>query len=269
MLSNISRFLTYSLAALYAILGALLFFMPGQLAPVFAWKVTPFVTMTIGGWCLGNAWLAFFAARRWEWNRVYIALMYFWLFGVSELLVVYLFRAKLSLGHPIAWLYLGTLIVNTMAAIIGAFDWLRLRPTINSSAPARTTTLQLTALTGFILAVGFLGYYGCTAKIGDLGTNGGIFPEVMSVFTLRSFGVFYLSLALPPISLLRNRDLKPFLNYGFLAYGLIVSITAAAFVHIRLFDFTARPGGFLYFGAYLAVGITFLLYFRNHGTGAR
>jgi hypothetical protein len=65
MLSNVSRFLTYACALLYGILGALLFFLPAQLAPVFAWKVTAFMTITIGGWCLGNAWLAYVNARRW------------------------------------------------------------------------------------------------------------------------------------------------------------------------------------------------------------
>ena len=70
MLSNASRFVTYLLAALYAVLGSLLLIFPKQLAPVFAWKVTPFMTMTIGSWCLGNAWLAFLSARRWEWRLV-------------------------------------------------------------------------------------------------------------------------------------------------------------------------------------------------------
>ena len=46
MLSKPSRWLTYTNALLYAILGAALFFLPDQLAPVFAWKVTPFMTMT-------------------------------------------------------------------------------------------------------------------------------------------------------------------------------------------------------------------------------
>ena len=56
MLSNTSRLLTYLTGILYAILGFLLFFLPEQLAPVFAWKVTPFMAMTIGGWCIGNVW---------------------------------------------------------------------------------------------------------------------------------------------------------------------------------------------------------------------
>jgi hypothetical protein len=83
LLSKLSRLLTYLNSLLYAILGAFLFFLPEQLAPVFAWKVTAFMTMTIGGWCLGNAWLTFFAARRWEWSKIYVAMMYFWAFGIQ------------------------------------------------------------------------------------------------------------------------------------------------------------------------------------------
>ena len=128
MLSNISRWLTYICSLLYGILGILLFAFPAQLAPVFAWKVTAFMTITIGGWCLGNAWLAFINARRWEWSLVYTSLIYLWLFGIGELTVLFLFRDKLRLEHPIAWLYFITLIVNTLAAFVGVFDYLRLRP---------------------------------------------------------------------------------------------------------------------------------------------
>src|SRR5688572_4545002 len=106
MLTNLSRTLTYLTALLYAVLGTLLFVLPGQLAPLFAWKVSAFVTMTIGGWCLGNAWLAFLAARRWRWDLVYSTLLYLWLFGVLQTLVLQLFISKLQAAHPIAWLYL-------------------------------------------------------------------------------------------------------------------------------------------------------------------
>jgi hypothetical protein len=266
MLSNASRTLTYTCAVLYAVLGAFLFFLPEQLAPAFAWKVTPFITMTIGGWCLGNAWLAWISAKRWQWNFVHIALIYLWMFGIGELLVLFLFRDKLVLAHPIAWLYLITLLVNGLAAAVGVFDWLRIRPLPGSSSPSFTPR-QNTALMAFIVFVGFLGLYGCIAQIGAPGTNGGIFPELMSLFTLRSFGVFYLTLALGVVPYLWNKDLNAILHHSIASYGLIAIITAAAFAHINLFDFTARPGGLLYFGAYFAVGIPLIFVFRKYGTG--
>lgn len=266
MLSNTSRLFTYLTALLYSVIGAWLFAMPEQLTPVFAWQVTPFVTMTVGGWCLGNAWVAFFAARRWQWSQVQPAMYYLWLFGLLELGVMFVFRERLKFGHPVAGLYAGALAVNGIAALVGILDVVRLRPAIDQSG-ARTSSTQFTAVLLFLLFVGFLGYYGITAQVGDIGTNGGIFPEVMTPLTLRSFGVFYLAIALSAVPLLRNRSLQTFLSYGFLAYGLIIFITAAAFVYIGLFDFSQRPGGLAYFAAYLAVGIVFLFNFRKYGTG--
>jgi hypothetical protein len=100
-----------------------------------------------------------------------------------------------------------------------------------------------------------------------VGTNGGIFPEVMSLFTLRSFGVFYLTLALAIIPYLWNRDLNAILHHSIASYGLIFFITIAAFVYLRLFDFAARPGGLLYFAAYLGVGVPLVFAFRKYGFG--
>lgn len=267
MLSNFSRLLTYLLAALYAVLGALLFFLSESLSPVFAWKVTPFMTMTIGGWALGNAWLAWITARRWHWHLVYTALLYLWLFGLGESLVLFNFRDKLALAHPIAWLYVVTLLVNALAALVGIIDWLRIRPSLSSAGPG-FTTFQNTALVAFILFVGFLGLYGSFAQLGMSGTNGGIFPEVMSLFTLRSFGMFYLTIALAVVPFLWNKSLNAILHHSIASYGLIFFITIAAFVYLRLFDFATKPGGSLYFIAYLAVGIPLLFTFRKLGTGA-
>src|SRR5512141_2650428 len=125
MLSVTTRRLIYLLAGLYAVLGAALFILPEQLAPVFAWKVSPFMTMTIGGWCLGNAWLAFLVARRWRWELVYTSLLYLGIFGIFEAVIVIAFNDKLQLVHPIAWLYLATLLVNVAAVIVGVIEWLR------------------------------------------------------------------------------------------------------------------------------------------------
>jgi len=266
MLSNASRMLTYFNAVLYAILGGFLFFLPGQLAPVFAWKVTPFMTITIGGWCLGNAWLAWITARRWQWSLVFSALLYLWVFGIGELIVLFFFRGKLALTHPIAWLYLITLIINGIAALAGIFDWFRIRPQLDTTG-LRFSSAQSIFLVLFIVFVGFLGLYGSIAQLGSVGTNGGIFPEVMSLFTLRSFGVFYLMLALAVVPYLWNKDLNAILHHSIASYGLIVFITLAAFLYIGLFDFAAKPGGLLYFGAYLGVGIPLLFVFRKYGIG--
>ena len=264
MLSNISRWLMYLNAILYGVLGMLLFIFHTQLAPVFAWKVTAFLTMTIGGWCLGNAWLAWTTARVWKWNRVFSAVLYLWMFGIGELMVLLAFRDRLNLTHPIAWFYLSTLSVNVLTALVGIVELLRTRLASHSAGPA-LTSWQLTATGVFVLIVGFLGFYGLAAELGDVGTNGGIFPEIMSLFTLRSFGVFYLCIALAAVPYLWNPNFEALLHHAVASYGLVVFITAAAFLYIHLFDFATRPGGLLYFGAYLGVGLPLLYFFRKYG----
>lgn len=268
MLSNVSRLLTYTCAGLYGVMGLFLFFMPEQLAPIFAWKVTAFMTMTIGGWCLGNAWLAYVSARRWEWGLVYSSLIYLWMFGIGELTVLLSFREKLALAHPIALLYVVTLAVNGMTALVGVVDYLRLRPSSTHQGPEKNRG-QMIATWAFVIFVGFLGFYGLTAGSGAPGTNGGIFPEVMTPLTLRSFGTFYLVIALAVVPHLWDKSLRTILHHSIASYGLILFITLAAFAYIGLFDFAARPGGLLYFGAYLIVGIPLIFVFRQMGTGTR
>ena len=115
MHSSLSRSLTYLTTGLYALTGAVLFTLPQAMSAQFAWKVSPFVTMTIGAWCLGNAWLAWVTARRWQWSLVYSTLLYLGLFGLLETIVLILFRDKLLLAHPIAWIYLAALVMNVVA----------------------------------------------------------------------------------------------------------------------------------------------------------
>lgn len=266
MLSNGSRYLTYACAVLHGISGLLLFIFPETLAPVFAWKVTPFMVMTIGAWGLGNAWLAFINVRNWDWSLNRTSLLYLWLFGVGELLVLFAFREKLILRHPIAWLYLVTLMVNTLTAFVGTTEMIRLRPKSAPNGEILNAVQKIPAML-FVIFVGCLGIYGMTAQIGAIGTNGGIFPEIMSLFTLRSFGVFYFSLALAVVPFFWQIGHKTVLHHAFASYGLIVFITAAAFINLHLFDFSERPGGLLYFGAYLIVGIPLAFLFRKYRTG--
>lgn len=268
MLTNLSRLLTYLTALLYGILGVVLLLFPEQFAPVFAWKVSPFVTMTIGGWCLGNAWLAFLAARRWQWDLVYSALFYLGLFGLMESLVAFLFRDKLQLGHPIAWLYLVTLAVNLLMTLLMLVEYPRVWPKLTPQGAPVSTPLRALNLV-FIIFVAFLGYYGLSAKIGDFGTNGGIFPEIMSLFTLRSFGAFYFSLAFGAIPLLWARSARSYLSHGFLSTGLLIFITIAAIASLRIFDFQAHPSQTIYIGAYLVVGAVVGLLLWKYGTGTK
>jgi dolichyl-phosphate-mannose--protein O-mannosyl transferase len=119
-----------------------------------------------------------------------------------------------------------------------------------------------------VIFVGFLGLYGALAPPGSPGPMAAS-SRAMSLFTLRSFGVFYLALALGVMPLLWERNLNTFLHHGLASYGLVIIITAAALAYLRLFDFASRPGGLAYFGAYLGVGIPLFFIFRKLGTGLR
>jgi len=266
MLSPAARLLTYALAALYAALGAVLFVAPHWAAGNFAWNVSPLVAMTIGGWCLGNAWAAMVVARRWSLALVATGILYLVLFGVLEAGVLLAFSAKLKLGHWLAWLYLAALGVNLAAIAVWIADLLRLKPDIRFHG-ARFGLAGIVVGLAFTAFVGFLGLYGLFAPSGSRGLGGGIFPEVLTPFTLRAFGAFYLSIALPPLLLVWRRDVEMTLSHMYLSWGFILFITAAALVFIGQFDVAARPGQLIYIGAYLVVGTLTLIAMLRMGTG--
>lgn len=268
MPGRIARGLTYVAGVAFVLLGLPMFFASQAIAPVFAWKVSGFVTMTIGAWCLGNAWLAWITARRWRGRLVYSTMVYLGLFGIFELAVVLAFREKLVVEHPLAWLYLAALGLSAAVGVLRLLTWVPRRVGREPFGPPVTPSLR-GVMIAFVAFAGLLGVYGLAAPMGAPGTNGGIFPEVMSLFTLRSFGAFYLALALAVGLLLSEPSLPPPLHHAFASYGLILTITAAAVVHLRLFDFAARPGGLIYIGVYLVLGILGLIVFRAHGTGLR
>jgi hypothetical protein len=265
-LSSGVRVFVFVIAVLYTVLGLAMFLLPKDMAPDFAWKVTPFMTMTLGGWCLGNAWLAWAVGKRWTFSSVYPGLIYLSTFGICELLVLLWFRDKIVLDHAIAWLYLVTLIANGLLVPWLAVEYVMMRPRIDRTGP-QIGRARLIGVWAFLVFVGFLGVYGLLAQQGDPGLNRGIFPELLSPFTLRAFGAFYLSIMVGTFPLAFDWRLSAFLSHGFVSYGLILFITAAAFVYIHLFDFIDRPGGAAYFGAYLIVGVVFAIHFPRYGTG--
>ncbi|MBC7876952.1 MAG: hypothetical protein H7Y59_07250 [Anaerolineales bacterium] len=267
MLSNLSRYLTYACAILYAVLGALLFFLPESLASGFAWKVTPFMTMTIGAWCLGNAWLAYVSARRWDWQLVSTSLLYLWLFGITECVVLLLFRSKLVLSEFTGWMYFFTLGVNLITAVVGIADWLRLKPTLRAEEPQLAGLIKILPI-GAVLFTGSIGLFGLLVPLGFMGTNNKeIFPEVMTSFTLRAFASFYFSLAMAVIPLLKYPNLRLFMNHLYGASGFLLTVTAAAFAYIGLFDFAAHPVQLVYIGAYVVVAIMVGFALLKYGTG--
>src|SRR5262245_15333573 len=109
-------------------MGLVLFFGPGWSADNFLWKVSPFVAMTMGGWYVGSAVVAFEAVRVWAWPVVYARMVYLWAFGLLETVVVLLHTDKLRLNVALGWAYLLMLAVACVAAVAQIVEWARLRP---------------------------------------------------------------------------------------------------------------------------------------------
>src|SRR5262249_2472838 len=148
---------------------------------------------------------------------------------------------------------LATLAATCLFALMALIEGWRQRAKLAAVGPP-TGPLPTWLTLGFVLVVGFLGGYGLLAVEGMRGLNAGIFPEVITPFTLRAFGSFYFALAIAAIPLLWLRGLGNLLTQGFASYGLIVFITAAALVFIQQFDFVARPTQAIYLGIYFLVG---------------
>ena len=268
MLSNTSRRLTWLSAVLFAIVGLIFFFLPGYAAASFPWGVTPMLAMTIGGWSLGTAGVAWEAARDWRWPVVYPMLIYLWVFGVAETVVVIAFLDKLLVGNLLTWPYLAALAITMVGAVVGIAEWLRSRPSITPAPPERVTRIPLWArvlLLGFVTIVGVLAVGTALARPGGVSTEGGLFPEKMSLFTVRAFSAFFLAIVLAAGSLFLAKTMQAYLGLAQVGLYLIVPITVAGLLNLDKFDFAARPGGIIYLGAYIGTGLfalAILAYYR-------
>lgn len=255
MLSSVSRTLVRLSAICYLLLGAVLFLAPGWSSGQFPWNVSPFVVMTIGGWCLGNAAFAWQSARLWEWKLVYPSLIYLWLFGIFEAAVLVAFRDRVNVGSIVAYGYIATIGINVLAAVMGVIDFLRIRP--SSKADGTPVPGYVRGLIIFFtLNLSILALGGLLARAGGLSTEAGIFPEPLTLFTVRAFAAFFSAICLSALPLIWARTLTPMFSYGIAGLILIIPILIAAFVNLDKFDFSGRPGGILYVGAYI---ITFVV----------
>jgi hypothetical protein len=250
VISKLSRPLLYLLAALFGLLGAVLFIAPGWSAANFPWNISPMVAMTMGGWSLGNAYTAWHTAGRERASLVYPGLLYLTLFGVFQALVLVAFRARLVLAAPLAWPYILALVLSILAGGLGFLDWLRLRSETDVEGPPASSFVRGLAVL-FVLFVGALALIGVFAPAGSFATEGVIFPEPLTLFTLRAFAAFYGALSGSVIPLIWSRRLDPLLFQGKNGLALILTILLAAIVNLGQFDLVNRPGGLLYIGAYI------------------
>lgn len=250
MLSSTSRVLTRISALSYLLIGTVLFLAPEWSTGKFPWNVSSFVVMTIGGWCLGNAAFAWQSARVWSWPLVYPSLIYLWLFGFFEAGVMLAFRDKVHVDSLVALGYVAAIGVNVLTALVGIFDLVRLRPSAQvDGTPVPGYVRGLTIF--FTIDLSILALGGLLAAAGGLSTEGGLFPEPLTLFSVRAFAAFFAAICLSVLPLTWTRTLTPMFSYGLAGLVLVITILSAAFVNLDKFDFGGRPGGILYMSAYL------------------
>lgn len=270
-LSTASRSLTYLAAILFGLLGLVMFIAPAWGAANFAWKVSPFVTMTMGGWCLGTAVVAWESARIWRWAVVHAGLVYLWAFGLAETAVLAAFRDKLLLGGALAAPYILALAVTSLMAVVGLADWVRRWPSLHPQGVAVTPRVRF-GIVLFALGVAYLCAGGLLAGPDSPATQGAVFPEPRTLFTVRAFAVFFGAVALASATLIPAQGMDPVMFFGRTGLTLIVPILIAAFLNMDKFDLAARPGGLIYLGVYigcLLVTGSVLIYYRGREAQAQ
>jgi hypothetical protein len=250
-LSERSHLLTRVSGLAFGLLGLVFFVAPKWSAAEFPWRVTDFMAMTMGGWCLGNAFLAWVAARDWRWASVQAVLVYLWTFAAVEIAVLIWFRDLIRFEGALTWPYLVTLGLALLTAAVGVADLARLRPRTDDATGQRAPRVIRVLGVVFVILVGFLAVKGLVDPASGRTLN--VFPEALSPFTIRAFAVFYGAIAVGAIPLIFARSLTPTLTYAIGGMGLIVPITVAAFVYIGRFDFSDHPLQVIYIGAYVGV----------------
>jgi hypothetical protein len=267
VLSVRTRFLTRLAAVAFGLIGAVFFLAPGYSATNFPWNVSEFVAMTIGGWCLGTAIIAWEAARLARYPLVYPMLVYLWAFSIGEIAVVVAFASVLRTDANLTIPYLGALGIALLATISGLAELALQRPRLRQ--PGRRPGWVQGIVVFLFLFVGALTIPALVAQKGGSSTNGSIFPEPLTLFTLRAFGAFFLAIALSTLSLLFTRAIEPAVQLARVGIGLLAPITLASIIHVSAFDFVGRPGGLLYLGAYAGFLVLFIwavIHFRRLGT---
>jgi hypothetical protein len=271
-LSTVSRALTAAVAVAFFVLGIVLFFGPDLSSSDFAWKVSPFVVMTMGGWSAGVAGMAGFAAYVWRWAEVSAAMVFTWTFCVGQLLVLAAFSDKVTVSPTIAWAYLGALVLGAVSAVVGVVELVRLRPAWSDGGRPLSRGLRRLAIT-FVVLVGLISLGGFIAGPDGFSARGGIFPEPLSLFTMRAFAAFFGALVAGALTVALTRSHRAGLLYTLAGECFIVPILAAAIWHWSAFDLGERPGGLLYLGLYIGTGVVAAVVlsrtrYRPHGYGS-
>jgi hypothetical protein len=245
--------------AAYVVTGVPLFVAPSWASERFAWKVSPFVAMTAGAWCLGTAVFAAWAVlgRRWEPIRPCIA--YVLSFGATQLAVALYESDLLRTDVALAWPYLAALGLSVAGGVLAVADGRgHLGPDRRPGGlevPGFVRALDVVFVV-FVCSLALVAFWAP-----ERATNGAIFPEPLSLFSLRAFGVFYLSLGIGLGVLVADRRADAYLVSMWCGLALVVPILVATAVYADSFDLSEHPGQLAYVLAYVValVGAVLIL----------
>lgn len=251
MLSGSALRLTYVAGIAFAALGAVLFVAPAWSAERFAWPVSPFLAMTIGGWCLGTAAFAFQTARARRWAEMRATAAYLYLFSFFEGLVVVMHAGDLDFGQALAVPYVAAIALGVVAAVAGLASLVRER---RDERPARAPTWLLALVIAFSLVVAAL----ALPLLDGYDNPASIWPGELGLVSARSFAAFFGALSLSAAVLALGRALRPMAVFAQAGIALNVPILAAAIVYLDQFDFGDHPGQYLYVGLYVVVPLAAL-----------
>ena len=250
MLSVVARRLTYLIAALFALFGAVMFVVPRWADDNFAWSVSPFLAMTIGAWYLGSAVFAWEGARIWRWPVSHGVLVYVWLFSVLQGLLLVIHADVVRTGEPLTWPYVTMLVVAAAASVAGAAGATPKELVADSHKVGKRTPRVVRLLSAvFVVAVAAL----AVPLVDGYDSPRSIWPGPLSLLSARAFAVFFGSLALSALALVVSGRLGAMVSYLRAAIPLNILILVAALVYIGQFDFGDHPGQFLYVGLYVVV----------------
>jgi hypothetical protein len=234
--------------ALYILTGLPLFLAPGWASERFAWNVSPFVAMTAGAWCLGTAAFTLYGVRQRRWSAIRPCAVYPFAFGISQLALALYERERLRTAEALTWPYLAALVLSIVGGGLALVEGRRqLKP--SRGAGLSVTPFIRLLMVGFVLLVFLLATVAFVAP--PRARNGAVFPQPLSLFSLRAFGVFYLSLGIGMLVLMADRAADGFLAYMRPGLVLVVLILVATAVYRDSFDLSAHPYQVVYPIAYL------------------
>ncbi|MDQ3493851.1 MAG: hypothetical protein M3452_11430 [Chloroflexota bacterium] len=250
---RVARLSLWVAAVAFLVLGVVAWLVPGFASERFPWSVSPFLAMTIGGWSIGSALFAADAARDLRPDRAYPLVIYLGVFGLGQLLVAFAFVDRLRL-EILTWPYLVGLWTALIGSVLAFAAW-RQAPRDTGRPEGRLVpawgrvVVMLFVLFVSLLALGTLiaGPEGAIAQ-------GSVFPEPMSLFSIRAFSAFLFALTVASASLLFTRQALPYHELARAGLYLIVPITIAAFLNLPLFV-PERPLTLFYLAAYVGIGL--------------